>query len=157
GAVLAYAGPGPVLGLCDAATGEQLWPAGREAGISGIAYAPGGRELVSAMDDGSYRTWSLTDGGELRHRKLPHWLSADEKTLAASGYGDRPLRFWDVPSGEELPKLLKGVAAERIPGPPKPDPKRKGRELLRGVDPEVLFLPDGKTIALAGDGVVYLH
>jgi WD40 repeat protein len=69
------------------------------------AYAPGGRVLATASQDGTVRLWDLTDGACLRTlpattRNPAAAFTADGGTLAWRAPGRR-LRLWDLKAGRE--------------------------------------------------------
>jgi RNA polymerase sigma factor (sigma-70 family) len=135
--------------LWDVATGRCLRRfAGRRAQFLGAAFAPDGKVLVTQDQTGPVRVWDVTTGREVRlltpgglefrgaglHAQLAgagFVFSPDGKRLAARG-PDRRVHLWDVASGAVLP----GFAAGREDFGP------------------VAFSPDGKTLAVAGDGVI---
>lgn len=91
-------------------------PAGAKARLGGVrlrhdgpvravAFAPDGRTLLTAGDDGPLRIWDAADGRLLRsleHHEGPvHALavSPDGKSVASAG-ADRAVRLWDLGGGE---------------------------------------------------------
>jgi ribosomal protein L7/L12 len=115
-----------------------LWHTG---GVRGLAYAPGGKTLVSVSWDRTIRFWNPADGSELGQIKHTESLlgvavSPDGRTVVTSTY-DGVVRFWDAQERRPL-RLIR--AHNYAQGP---------RRLL--------FLPDGKTLATASpDGTVKL-
>jgi WD40 repeat protein len=100
------------------------------AAVSALAFAPDGKDLAAASDDGTVILWRVADGTEVRrfegHRGRVSALAfaPDGKTLV-SGSEDGPLFVWDVAGGKRL-------------------------HVLEGHDEWVLglaFSPDGKTLA----------
>jgi WD40 repeat protein len=109
--------------------------------VTGLAFTPDRKALVSASADQTVRFWDLTTGKELRRLVLRNpvrrlALSPDGRLLATGeerpliSWGRPPrLRLWDVATGKELPRHPAewwGIRAVR-------------------------FSPDGKTLAWAAE------
>jgi WD40 repeat protein len=61
------AGDGGAIRLWDLGAGRRIpLPAGHEAGIQFLAFAPGSKEVISSAGDGTFRTWESNTGRPLR-------------------------------------------------------------------------------------------
>jgi RNA polymerase sigma factor (sigma-70 family) len=108
GRLVAAGGSGATAFVCEAATGKQLWQL-RSAGtyLFGLAFAPDGTALLTAVENGPLTVWDLAAGKP--GRPLPvrlqgaHTLafSPDGKLLATGG-GDLQLRLWDWAARKQL-------------------------------------------------------
>jgi hypothetical protein len=84
--------------------------AGDEEGVNAVAYAPDGRVLASAANDGTVRLWELVTGLEVRrftvgNEEIEHVsFTPDGRNLAAAR-PHSPIYLWDVTSGAKLRKL----------------------------------------------------
>ena len=113
-------------------------PAGIWRKISGIAFTPDGRQLVSASDDKTIRVWDLASGKTVRTirgesapghagKVYAMALSPDGKWLAAGGWMDksastsrlRHIRLYEFASGK-LVALLKGQRMWSMASPSRP-------------------------------------
>jgi WD40 repeat protein len=109
--------------------------------VTGLAFTPDRKALISSSADQTVRFWDLATGKELRRLELRDLvlclaLSPDGRLLATGearplvSWGRRPrLRLWDMATGKELPRLPAewwGIQAVR-------------------------FSPDGKTVASAAE------
>jgi WD40 repeat protein len=108
------------------------------AQVWSVAFAPNGKALAAAYEDGTVVLWDPASGKErsrLRHpaRVKPVAFAPDGKTLAA-GCKDGTVRLWDVAAGKERAVL-------------------KGHE---GPVTGLAFAPDGETLAAAGGPEVKL-
>ena len=152
--------------LWDAATGELLRTlAGHgERGVYRVAFSPDGKTLASGGMDGTCRIWDV-DKGELRHTiggyggapmSFVAFSPRDGKTLLTAGYPTevlvgaepRPQIHLIDPQGGNLPRVVPHST------PPTAWAKRtvpvQGLRFIR----EVAFSPDGKTLAIGGEGEV---
>jgi WD40 repeat protein len=78
-----------------------------DRGLRHLFYAPGGKNLVSAADDGTVRIWDPGSGKELfkvvvpeRHGSHRPTFSADGKLMAT--WSNSTVHLWSVPTGKEL-------------------------------------------------------
>ncbi|HYT89063.1 MAG TPA: hypothetical protein VEL76_10170 [Gemmataceae bacterium] len=110
---------------------ELRSPEGYTSVVTGIAFAPDGKPIVSSSHDATLWLWDAASGKELRcftgHTMLVYslTLSQDGKRLGSCSF-DGTARVWDVATGKEAAKL------------PASDARCVG------------FAPDGKWL-LAGD------
>jgi predicted NACHT family NTPase len=102
--------------------------------VFAVAFAPHGRSLVSASENGDVRLWEAASGNMVR-RFVGHRghvkgvaLTSDGKILATAG-ADSTVRLWDTADGTEIRRL-------------------DGHE---GTVETVTFSPDGKLVASAGE------
>jgi WD40 repeat protein len=109
--------------------------------VNGIAFAPHGRTLASASQDGKIRFWDLSTrrqlGASLTATRTGEVTSVafgpDGRTLASAG-GDGMVRLWSASTRRE------------IHGPLTATSKRPGSSA-----DAVAFSPDGRTLASGGD------
>jgi len=128
-----------VIHVRDAATGKRLAViTGHTGMLTGLAFHPDGRRLVSSSLDGTVRVWEARTGRQLStFRGHTHWvrcvaLSPDGK-WAASGGGKETdpaceVLVWDFPEGKTVTRLAGHT----------------------GPVSQVAFRPDGKRLASTG-------
>jgi WD40 repeat protein len=104
-------GPDQVVQLLDTDTGKEKRSfRGHTHLVTGVAFSPDGRRILSGSMDGSIRLWKLENGQEMRRfeghagavRSVS--FSPDGRCVLSGGY-DGTARVWDVESGKELKKL----------------------------------------------------
>jgi RNA polymerase sigma factor (sigma-70 family) len=103
--------------------------------VTGLAYSPDGRTLLSGSADRTLRLWDLATGKELRRFTNPDQLQVESMALSPDGRlaalgSQGHVRVWDVATGVQRLDLEAGGA---------------------GVVYSVAFSPDDKTLA-AGTG-----
>jgi WD40 repeat protein/serine/threonine protein kinase len=89
---------------------EHLTLAGHKGGVTALAFALDGQQIVTAVTDGTARVWDATSGHELvclrghREEVTSVAYSPDGKWLV-TGSTDDTARLWDPAGGRELRKL----------------------------------------------------
>jgi len=122
-------------------------PEGCWGGVCALAYTPDSRYLAAGSDDGLLRLWSVKTGSVIRlfsgHRDTIRSIaiSPNGKLLASTG-DDHATRIWEVKTGKLLHAMKWGIKTEKWP------------RRLPILTQDVLFSPDGKTIAVGGSGGV---
>lgn len=135
--LIPWLGPSP----CDVCQARErpglLLLEGHRGSVQGCAFAPDGKTLATAGDDGTIRLWDLATGKE-RLRLSIEWgkfhsvaFSPDGRQLVSSS-SDCWIRFWDIAAGKEL---------HQIHGHPVPAPSTRSRIALSA---------DGKLLASQG-------
>jgi serine/threonine-protein kinase len=119
----------PVVHLRDAESGKEVRAfAGHRASVRAVAFAPTGRQILSASDDGTMRLWDVASGLEVRRlrghrsRVLGVAISPDG-SRGISGHEDGSARVWDLENMEEITRF-----------------ERHRAEVMA-----VAFAPDGRT------------
>jgi WD40 repeat protein len=80
--------------------------------ITAMAFAPDGRNLATASEDGKVYVWESSTGKKLRQLQGPKGeigavvFSRDGKTLSAAARAGGTLWTWDTATGKELRKVL---------------------------------------------------
>jgi WD40 repeat protein len=137
---------GGVVALFDAADGRPvaLWRAG-DALLEGVAWDPGGGQLVTWGGDGVVRVWD--PGGRLRTSWRAHdgpvcgaSFSPDGKLLATAGKEDLQVKVWDVAGLGESRQEPQPDPLVLIPAP-------RTLEGHTAAVEAVAFSPDGRTLA----------
>jgi RNA polymerase sigma factor (sigma-70 family) len=107
---LAIMSGGVVLRFFDAGTGRERFgiPEAHQAVVTVVRYAPGGRSIFTAGDDGTVREWDALSGRQLR--TLPPGgrvsllaVSPDGRSLATVLQPQRPkasVSVWDLATGQ---------------------------------------------------------
>jgi WD40 repeat protein len=132
----------PEVKVCEADTGRDLYKLPNDekvtTQVTGVAFAPDGKWLVSRSGSGILKVWDMTTGKELRTLPDRIWppfaLSPDGKRLAA--VFENGLRMWETTEWQEL-------SAPRGNGPQ--PPSNYGPHL--GPITSLAFSPDGKLLA----------
>jgi RNA polymerase sigma factor (sigma-70 family) len=150
------------LRLWDVETGRDKRPfAGHGSGLTALAFARGGKALVTGSYDQTVRTWDVLSGKPLSSRPVSGAVLALSLNgrLAASSvklwYGparpeNRRVRLWETATGKELRQPLE--PAEAPPAPVAPLPF--GGPLAAASC--AAFSPDGNTLA-ATYGSLSIH
>ncbi len=128
--------------LWDADTGKRLhtFPGHPNNLVHDVAFSPDGKILASC-DETIVRLWDVNTGQQIRIlTKHPNMVlsvsfSPDGKTLASGSVADNFVRLWDVNTGQQINTL--SINDEEW--------------LFRAWD--VVFSPDGDTVASAGSDV----
>jgi WD40 repeat protein len=142
-ATVAYSqrGPGWKIRVWDVATGRQLGPQGEPWDtVPCLAFALGGRMLVSGSRNGVLRAWETASGKELwrqvNHRGTNSALAVSpDGRIVASGGQDRSLQLREVATGRALRPPIK----------------------LPGAVSSAGFTLDGKTLAIGSGGSLCLY
>jgi RNA polymerase sigma factor (sigma-70 family) len=123
-----------VIRIWGALTGEEIAQLrGHTSGIEVIAYAPDGKLIASASQDGSVRLWDAATSREVRRLEAKDGMvyamafAPDGKTLATGGRR-KAVHLWDVATGRELRSF-----------------NNPGGLILR-----LAYSPDGKMLATRG-------
>lgn len=132
--------------IWDAATGTEVATVQTHEpfGLS-MAFSPDSRRLASAGIGGAVTLWDVDTAKEIKslhgHMGAVSSIafSPDGKRIVSAGWLDTTVRVWDAATGEELLTLHLG--------------KERGPSGMDRVD-EVVFSPDGQTLALGGGGTV---
>jgi RNA polymerase sigma factor (sigma-70 family) len=130
-----------ILRLWDTDTGRELRSfKGHTYNITGLAFTPDGKHILSCAQDQTARLWDVATGAEVRQFKGHEAgvsclaLAPDGKT-AATGSQDGTARLWDVATGAEKSSLAHNASS------------------VHGV----AFSSDGKSLATAAeDGSVHV-
>jgi WD40 repeat protein len=137
GKYLASAGHDRTVRLWDAATFQEVRTIPHPMWVYGVAFSRDGTRLASSCsgDDRTFRVWDVATGAQLHAIKHNQFtggvaLSPDGKRLAG-GSGDRTVRVWDLATGKEQLRVATTESAEIT---------------------HVVFSPDGKRLACAGNG-----
>jgi WD40 repeat protein len=155
--IASTSGDDTTIQLWDIATGREKLPFPRHQGqVLSIAFSPNDRMIASGGSDGSLRLWDIATGKQIRPIL------------------DTPLRIWDPPEGEDVPRILldrigpsgsltfssnsEKLISVTEGGTVRLWDVQTGREVRHAL-PEglssintVAFAPNGRTIAFAGRG-----
>ncbi len=164
--------------LRDAVTGKEIKTfGGHKKNVGNVVFSPDSRRLASCTNKGPIKVWDVETGKEimtLKHSDLtgPIAFSPDGSRIAAGSNGGT-IRLWDVKTGAEIISL-KGHHLWILSLSFSPDGKRlisTGRDRMVklwdiSTGTEVMswpqfrgsatFSPNGKTIAIAGEGGITL-
>ncbi|GGY97676.1 TIR domain-containing protein [Streptomyces poonensis] len=132
--------------LWDVASGRQIRePLNSNAqSVNSVAFSPDSKMIASA--DNTVRLWDVASGRQIREPLEGHTgtvadvtFSPDGKLLASSGI-DGTARMWEVPSGQPVGPPLTGheTTTSQVEG-------------YAGAVNQVVFSPNGKQLATAGD------
>ncbi len=120
----------------DVETGKEIMTL-KHSGLTGpLAFSPDGALIASGGTDGMIKLWDAETGAEVMTLRGHHlWIlslkfSPDGKRLVSTGR-DRIVKLWDISTGTEV----------------------MSRPQFRG---SATFSPNGKTIAIAGEGGITL-
>jgi WD40 repeat protein len=110
GKTLAVACEDQRVRLVDVANGQSRAAlAGHTGRITAVAYAPKGRQLATASEDGTFRLWDVA--GQSRHAVTAHpggvhcLAFSSHEHLLATGGEDRTIRLWDAETTTSLKNL----------------------------------------------------
>ena len=124
-----------VIRLWDTTTARELRSIkGHTYNITGLAFTPDGKHLLSSAMDQTLRLWDVATGAEVRQFKgheagvTGMALAPDGKTVATASQ-DQTVRVWDVATGTEQRSLAAGA-------------------IVHGI----AFAPDGKSLSAAVEG-----
>jgi RNA polymerase sigma factor (sigma-70 family) len=150
---------------------------GHQEGIEVVAYAPDGKRIATASQDGSVRLWDTATGREVRRLEAKDGMvyamafAPDGRTIASGGRR-KAIHLWDVATGQERRAFgNRGEMTLRLAF--SPDGKMLATRRFKEKDiqlwdvakgepirqlagpragcPSLAFSPDGKTLAAGGD------
>jgi WD40 repeat protein len=155
---------------------------GHTGGVQTLAFSPSGARLAAAGSEGVIHLWEVSSGTEalslsgVREGINAIVFSQDGRFLAAGG-NDKTIRVWDLANLREPPRLFEGSTAGITALAWHPGGRRLAstgpdrairvwdivtrQEILElseasGAGRGIAFSPDGRSLAGAGDGVVYI-
>lgn len=120
--------------------------------VTGLAFTPDGRQLISASDDGTIRLWNVSDLTECRRLLSSHEqlttlaMLPDDPTLVSGGKGGS-VCFWDLSVTNRAPGSFSMRVSSRIESLAEVDVPGYARDRL---DPRVVrrcggaFTPDSR-------------
>jgi hypothetical protein len=87
--------------------GELRTMTGHTSAVTGVAYSPDGKFVLSGSDDKTLKLWNVADGKEVRtfigHRGAVTGVTySPDGGAAASGSADGTVRVWDVATGRQV-------------------------------------------------------
>jgi WD40 repeat protein len=101
----------PVARLWDTESGKQVRTfEGHQTPVRAVAFAPTGRQILTASDDGTMRLWDVASGLEVRRLKgygsrVLSIALAPDGGRALSGHVDGSMRVWHLENMEEIRRL----------------------------------------------------
>lgn len=168
GRLLAAAGTDRAVRLWDAATGRSVRTLrGHRAMLGSVTFSPDSRQLASAGDDATVKVWDVTD---LEANAGPEWIplgrqpqgvrclafGPDNASLASAGT-DGTVKVWDATAGRpphplsalgSPPLVLAALTNAWFAATGSEIRTLRGH---RGTVAGVVYSPDGKRLASAGD------
>jgi WD40 repeat protein len=175
GRLLAVASMDQTVHVRDAATGRAVRTLrGHRAMLGSVTFSPDSRQLASAGNDGTVKIWDVTDletntGPECvplgRHPQGVRSLafSPDDASLASAG-PDGAVKIWDATAGRQPHSLLALGSPPLVPAAlvnawvAATGPEIRTLKGQRGAVASIVYSPDGKRLASAGeDGTVVIR